>query len=71
MDDPKRVADDEICVEPPSQIAVKTLGAIDVRNRDYDDVALHIDHPSGRGPRCLFTAHRCAAHDGLRGLVVK
>ena len=47
LHDPKRVADDEVGIEPPAQAAVKALGAIDVRNRNDDDLELHIDRPSG------------------------
>src|SRR4051794_17261649 len=41
LHDSKRVTDDEIGVEPPSQVAVKPLGAIDVRNRDDYRLELH------------------------------
>jgi hypothetical protein len=36
---PKRVADDEIGVEPPTEVAVEALGALDVRNRNDDDLS--------------------------------
>jgi hypothetical protein len=34
-------------VEPPSEVAVKVLGAIDVRNRKDDDLELHVDRACG------------------------
>ena len=40
---PERVADDEVGVEPPAQVAVKALGAIDVRDGDGGDLELHVD----------------------------
>ena len=52
LDDPKRVTDDEVGVEPPAQVAVEALGAIDVRNRDDDDLELHVDRPRFGGLDC-------------------
>ena len=57
LHDPKLVTDDEVGVEPPTQAAVKALGAIDVRNRDDDDLELHVDRPRSRGLDCSFAAH--------------
>ena len=59
------VTDDEVGVEPPAQAAVKALGAIDVRNRDDDDLELHVDRPRSRGLDCSFAAHLSIAHVGL------
>jgi hypothetical protein len=39
---PKRITDDEVGVEPPIQVAVKALGALDVRNRDDNHLELHV-----------------------------
>jgi hypothetical protein len=38
LHDPELVAPGEFGVEPPTQVAVKALGAIDVRNGDDDDL---------------------------------
>jgi hypothetical protein len=38
LDDAEVVTGCEVGVEPPTQAAVKALGAIDVRNRDDDDL---------------------------------
>jgi hypothetical protein len=37
------VAGGEVGIQPPAEAAVKALGAIDVRNRDDDDLELHVD----------------------------
>src|SRR6266481_7176498 len=56
--DPKLVTLSEVGVEPPTQVAVKALGAIDVRDRDDDDLELHVDRPhSQAGSQLQF---RCA-----------
>ena len=47
--DPEVVARGEIGVEPPPQAAVKALGAIDVRNRDDDDLELRVLRRLHRG----------------------
>ena len=52
----KRVTDDEVGVESPTQAAVEALGAIDVRNRDDDDLELHVDRPCLRG--CIAASLR-------------
>ena len=60
--DPKLVTADDVSVEPPTQAAVKALGAFDVRNRDDDDLELHVDPPRSRGLNCSFAAHLSTAH---------
>ena len=62
LHDPKRVTDGEVGVEPPAQAAVEALGAIDVRNRDDDDLELHVDLPRCRGFDCSFAAHLSHGH---------
>jgi hypothetical protein len=59
---PKRVTPDEVGVEPPTQVAVEALGAIDVRNRDDDDLELHVDPLRSWGLDCSFAAHLSTAH---------
>src|SRR5687767_8845698 len=39
---PELVTDHEVSVEPPTQFAVEALGAIDVRNRNYDGLELEV-----------------------------
>ena len=43
LDHAEVVAGGEVGVEPPTQAAVKALGAIDVRNRDDHDFEPHVD----------------------------
>ena len=50
------VAGGEVGVEPPTQVAVKALGAIDVRNGDDDDLELHVDRTSCRRLDCGVAA---------------
>jgi hypothetical protein len=45
LDDAVVVAGGEVGVEPPAQIAVELLGAVDVRNRDHGDLDLHVERP--------------------------
>ena len=52
MDAPKCITDDEVGVEPPAQAAVEVLGALDVRDRDDDDLELQIDLPRICGLDC-------------------
>src|SRR5262249_44688231 len=61
---PERVANDEVGVEPPAQVAVKALGAIDVRDGDGGDLELHVD--GSRALYCSFAAH--LSRDGHVGL---
>jgi hypothetical protein len=42
--------------------AVKAFGAIDVRNRDDDDLELHVDRPRSRGLDCSFATRLSTAH---------
>ena len=60
--DPKLVTDDEVGVQSPTQAAVKALGAIDVRDRDDDDLELHVDPPCSWGLDCSFAVHLSTAH---------
>ena len=64
LHDPKRVAHDEVGVDPPAQAAVEALGALDVGYRDDDDLEPHVASPGGA---CgLSLDHRFAlTHDGL------
>jgi hypothetical protein len=57
LDDPP-VAGGEVGIQPPAEAAVKPLGAIDVRNRDDDDLELHVDRPR-------FGALGCSCHGSL------
>ena len=50
----------EVGVKPPPEAAVKALGAIDVRNRDDDDLEFHVHPPRVRGLDCSV------AHMNLR-----
>jgi hypothetical protein len=50
---------------PPTEVAVKALSAIDVRNRDDDDLELHVDRPGSRGLHCGIAAHLSHAHVSL------
>jgi hypothetical protein len=43
LDYPKVIRGRVVDVEPPTQVAIETLGAIDVRDRDNDDLKLHVD----------------------------
>src|SRR5208337_426011 len=65
--DPKLVTTGQVGVEPPTQAAIKALGAIDVRNRDDDDLELHVDRSSSGGLDCRFAAS--TAHVELRWFV--
>ena len=51
LDDAEVVAVGEVGVEPPAEVAIETLGAIDVRNGDDDDLELHVDR---RPPSAVF-----------------
>src|SRR5215217_8231451 len=64
LDAPKRVTDHEVGIEAPAQVDVETLSAIDVRNRDDDDLELHIDR-SSRGCEVSFDLRVELGHDGL------
>src|SRR5690348_14408534 len=48
LDHPEPI-EGKVGVEPPTQVAVKALGTIDVRNRDDDDLELQVDRPRSRG----------------------
>src|SRR6266478_3185655 len=54
LNDPPVVTGSEVGIQPPTQAAVKTLGAIDVRNGDDDDFELHGD-----------TSLACGCHGSL------
>jgi len=43
----KRIALDEVGVEPPTQLGVEALGAIVIRDRDDDTFELHLDRRRG------------------------
>src|ERR1700730_294565 len=43
--DAKRLASDKVCVQPPAQLTVEGLCAIDVRHRDDDGLKLQIGVP--------------------------
>jgi len=61
LDNPKVIPGRVVDVEPPTQVAIETLGAIHVRDRDDDDLKLHVD----RAPRGLdrgFFQHFGVAH---------
>ena len=45
LDDAEVVAGGEVGVEPPAEILVELLGAIDFRNRDHGDLKLHVERP--------------------------
>jgi len=62
LDHTKVVTGGEVGVEPPTQAAVKTLGAIDVRNRDDDDLELYVGPPRFRGLGCRFAVLLSTAH---------
>jgi hypothetical protein len=47
---------------PPTEVAVKAFGAIDVRNRDDDDLELHVDRPGSRRLNGSFAVHVGTAH---------
>src|SRR6185295_2629716 len=51
--------------EPPTQVAVKALGTVDVRNRDDDDLKLYVDASRPRRFDCSFAACQSIAHVGL------
>jgi len=67
--DPKLFTPGEVGVEPPTQVAVKALGAIDVRNRDDDGLELQVDRTGSRGLGCSFVTHLGTAHVTLLRLV--
>jgi hypothetical protein len=74
--DPKLLADDEVGIEPPTQIAVEPLGPINVRDRDDDHLELHVDPRRSRGLDCSFAAHLLTAHVrllrfGCLGIVIR
>ena len=55
----------EVGIEPPAEAAVKSLGAIDVRNRDDDDLELHVGRPR-TGAHCeLFCFFLDVRHGSL------
>src|SRR5829696_6490 len=60
----KCVADDEVGIEAPAQVAVEALGATDVRNGDDDDFELHVGR-SSRGSDVSFDHRVKLAHDSL------
>jgi hypothetical protein len=62
LNDPEIVVRDDIGVEPPTEIAIKLLGAIDVRDRDDDDLKLHVGRPHCPGPGRSLALHRSIAH---------
>jgi hypothetical protein len=62
LDHAEVVAGGEVGVEPPTQAAIETLGAVDVRNRDDDDLEPHVDCSCSRGLDRSFAARRSAAH---------
>jgi hypothetical protein len=52
----------KIRIEPPSETPIKRLRALDIRNRDDDDLELEVDPPRSRGLDCSFAAHLITAH---------
>src|ERR1700722_4653293 len=54
-------------VKPPTQVAIESLGAIDVRDRDDDDLKLHVDRARARGLDRGFSLHFGNAHFKLPG----
>jgi hypothetical protein len=68
LHDPERVTDDEIDIESPAQVPVKMFGAIDVRNRDDDDLELHINQLCFRGLDCSVVADCSGTHVYLLNL---
>jgi len=60
------VAHGEVGVQPPTQVAVKALGAIDVRNSNDDDLELHVDPLRSR--RLYLAARFGIAQAQLLGL---
>ena len=67
LDHAEVVAGGVVGVEPPTQVAVEALGAVDVRNGNDDDLELHVELPRSRGFDCSFAAHSGNAHVGLLG----
>jgi hypothetical protein len=60
LDDAEVVAGGEVSVEPPAQLAVELLGAIDVGNRDHGDLELHVEWPRrGGAEKGLVDAFGC------------
>ena len=47
LDDPEAVVDGDVGVEPPAEARVELLRAIDVGDRDDDDLELHVDRSGG------------------------
>ena len=64
LDDPEAVIEREVGVEPPPELPVELLRAVDVRDRDDDHLQLHIDVLLARRP-ARITAGLCHAHTGL------
>jgi hypothetical protein len=48
LDDPKAVIEAKIGVEPPTELPIELLGAVDIRNRDDDRFELHVDSRDAR-----------------------
>ncbi len=67
LDDAEVVAGGEVGVEPPPEAAVERLRAVDIRNRDDDDLELHVDVLRFRGLDCRFAALLGPDHVELLG----
>src|SRR5262245_37339762 len=65
LHDTASVPAQEVGVEPPTELPVKELGAIDVRHRNDDDLELHVDRLGAGCSRCVVATNLGAAHDGL------
>src|SRR6185312_5331210 len=65
------VARAEVGVKPPSEAAVEFLRAVHVRDRDGDDLELHVDLRDTRGGGRVLLADGGSAHgsllNGVRG----
>src|SRR6476660_5776462 len=50
-----------VCVEPPTELRVELFRAVDIRDRNNNDLELHVDR---RGTRC-FSCWLCLRHVDL------
>jgi hypothetical protein len=62
------VAAREVRIEPPAQLTIEALGALDIRNRDHDHLQFHGDLHRRCGLDLGWAAHIDHGHGKLLGL---
>lgn len=62
LNGPRAITPDKVRIDPPAQVAVKVLGAIDIGNWDDSDLKLHVDCSRFRDFSRGFAARQNGVH---------